>query len=90
MAGPGKPTHEEKMVLELSSIKASINNLTKAVKAHSDNTGKWLAIVAQAAASPVDNTAEVQKQVDALTAELNSSATAEEDALKQVQQPKEN
>lgn len=74
MAGRRKPTHEEKVVLELSSIKAAINNL-------SANMGKWLAAIALAAANPADNTAEVQKKVDAITAEMNASADAVEDAI---------
>lgn len=74
MAGPRKPTHEEKMVLELSSIKASINNLTKAIRAHSDNTGKWLAALALAASNPEDNSAEVQRALDQIAADINASS----------------
>lgn len=49
-----------------------------------------LQAIALALSTPQDNSAEVQKIVDQITASLNASATAEEDALKQANQPKEN
>lgn len=83
MAGRRKPTHEEKVVLELSSIKAAINNL-------SANMGKWLAAIALAAANPADNTAEVQKVIDQLTADINASTDVVEGAIEETtNQPKE-
>jgi hypothetical protein len=80
---PRKPTHEELVVLELSSIKVAINNL-------STNIGKWLSAVALAAANPADNTAEAQKLIDEKAAEIDASAAKMEEALNQFNQPKEN
>lgn len=74
---PKKPTYEEKVVLELSSIKASINNL-------STNLGKWLSAIALAAANPADNTAEVQKKLDDIAAGLTNSADVVESAIKEI------
>lgn len=78
-----KPTHEEKVVLELSSIKAEIRNL-------SANLGKWLAAIAKAAATPSDNSAEIQRLIDEQAAKLDSDATAINEALNQANQTKEN
>lgn len=84
MAASTKPTTAEKTLLELSSIKASINNLVKAVDRHSANTGKWLAAVAKAASTPQDNSTEVQAEIDKITAEINANADKEAEALKSV------
>ena len=76
MAGrkPKFTVFEEALLFELRAIRFAIND-------HSANTGKWLAAVAKAAANPADNTDEVQRMIDDITASLNASATAEEDAL---------
>lgn len=79
---PRKPTHQEKVVLELSSIKASINNL-------STNMGKYLSVIAKAVSTPTDNSAEVQAMIDKVTADINASTDVVEDAIKTTNQPKE-
>lgn len=84
-----KPTHEELLILELSSIKAAINNNTRAVLTHSANTAKWLGAVAEAAANPADNTEEVQRKLDELATHIEASTKAVEETLEQ-QQLKEN
>jgi hypothetical protein len=83
MGSRRKPPTDELIVEELRALRRSVDAL-------SANTGKWLAAVAMAAANPADNSTEVQKAVDKIAAELNASATAEEDALKNFNQPKEN
>lgn len=74
---------EEALLFELRAIRLAIVD-------HSTNTGKWLSAVAKAASTPDDNSAEVQKIIDQTAAELNASAKAQEDALKQFNRPKEN
>lgn len=73
---------EEQLLFELRAIRFAILELSK-------NTGKWLSAVATAAANPADNSAEVQKLLDELTAEINASSDQVEAAIDE-QQPKEN
>lgn len=79
---PRKPKltfFEEQLLFELRAIRLAIVD-------HSKNTGKWLSAVATAAANPADNSAEVQKFIDELTADINASSDEVEDNLKQQQQ----
>lgn len=86
MAGPRKKAlsfFEEQLLFELRAIRLAIVD-------HSKNTGKWLSAVAIAAANPADNTAEVQKAIDELTADINASSDETEDAIEEAtNQPKE-
>lgn len=84
MAARRKPTTEELTLLELSSIKASINNLVKAIDRHSENTGKWLSAVAQAAANPADNTEEIRRKIAEITADVKGEADAFEAAAEEA------
>lgn len=72
---------EEQLLFELRAIRLAIVD-------HSKNTGKWLSAVAIAAANPEDNTAEVQKAIDKLTADINASSDEVEAELNESK-PKE-
>ena len=74
---------EEQLIFELRAIRLAILD-------HSKNTGKWLSIVAQAAANPADNSAEVQQAVNKIAAQLDLTATEQQDALDKFNQTKEN
>lgn len=65
-----------------------LNGIRLAIKDHSENTGKWLAAVALAASTPEDNSAEVQKQIDQFTAQINTSTAETKDAIDQHQKEK--
>lgn len=73
-----------------SGLQQSIANLNNVIFERSVDLAKWLAAIALAAANPADNTAEIQKLIDAQAAKLDSDATAINDALNQVNQKKEN
>lgn len=77
----GRPSKDELYLQELRLLRRSIDNF-------SANVGKWLSAVALAAANPADNTAEVQKQIDQLTADINASSDEVEAELNESK-PKE-
>lgn len=74
---------EEQLLAELRSLRLAIMD-------HSKNTGKWLSAVATAAANPADNTAEVQKALDQIAADINASSDEVEEALNQQTKENEN
>lgn len=65
---------EEQLLFELRAIRLAIVD-------HSRNTGKWLAAVATAAANPTDNSAEVQKVLDQIAADIDASSDSVEAAI---------
>lgn len=73
-----KRSTDEQIVDELAALRRSVD-------AFSTNVGKWLAAVAKAASTPVDNSAEVQALIDDLTKEINASTDRQEEALKSVE-----
>lgn len=64
------------VVAQLTASNESSVALAQAITLASENLGKWLAAIAIAAANPNDNSAEIQRQIDEVTAQLNTS-TAE-------------
>jgi hypothetical protein len=64
------------VVAQLTASNESSVTLAQAITLASENLGKWLAAIALAAANPNDNSAEIQRQIDEVTAQLNTS-TAE-------------
>lgn len=50
--------------------------INESVNAMSNNIGKWLSAIALASSTPNDNSAEVQKQIDEFTLQLNTSTAA--------------
>lgn len=73
---------EEALLFELRALRLAIVD-------HSANTGKWLSAVAQAAANPADNSAEVQRALDQIAAEIEASTNAVEEEINR-QRSKEN
>jgi len=71
-----QPPYEAQIVTELIKLRASIDAL-------SANTGKWLAAVAKAAATPEDNSTEVQQLIDEIATQINTSSDATEQTLNQ-------
>lgn len=70
-----------------ADIRQSITDLNNTIFDASNNLAKWLAAIALAASTPEDNSAEVQKQIDAATAQLKSSTDALDSVVK-ANQPK--
>lgn len=70
-----------------ADIRQSVTDLNNTISDASNNLAKWLAAIALAASTPEDNSAEVQKQIDAATAQLKSSTDALDSVVK-ANQPK--
>ena len=51
----------------------------------SANIGKWLSAIALATSTPNDNSAEVQRQIDAFTSEIKSTTDAIDSTVKSIQ-----
>lgn len=81
---------KQEMSVGFAGVNQSLANLNNTIHERSIDLAKWLAAIALAAANPADNTAEIQKLIDAQAAKLDNDATAINDALNQVNQKKEN
>jgi alkylhydroperoxidase/carboxymuconolactone decarboxylase family protein YurZ len=55
---------DELVAYHLSALRVAIVDVSDKIQQLSDNTGKWLAAIALAAANPDNNTDEVQKHID--------------------------
>lgn len=64
-----------------ADIRQSITDLNNTIFDASNNLAKWLAAIALAASTPEDNSAEVQKKIDELTAILKPEADAFEQSV---------
>jgi SMC interacting uncharacterized protein involved in chromosome segregation len=73
---------KQELVVGFAGINQSIANLNNVIFERSADLAKWLAAIALAASTPEDNSAEVQKKVDELTALLKPEADAFEQAAK--------
>jgi hypothetical protein len=73
-----------------SNLDLILRGTNGAVNKLADAIGGGLRAVALALSTPQDNSAAVQAEIDKIAAGLNATATAEEEALKQIKQPKEN
>lgn len=67
---------KQEIAAGFSGLQQSLANLNDslftAITELSNNTGKWLAAIALAAANPADNTAEVQRQIDTAAASIKA------------------
>lgn len=74
---------KQEIVVGFAGVQQSLSNLENTIFDASNNLGKWLAAIALASSTPEDNSAEVQKRIDAFTADLKQSSTTVEDAITQ-------
>lgn len=81
---------KEMVSVGFNDIRQSITDLNNTIFDASNNLGKWLAAIALATSTPEDNSAEVQKQIDAVASSINQTATEQQEALDKFNQPKEN
>lgn len=78
----------QEITVGFDGVRQSIADLNNTIFERFTDAAKWLAAIALAASTPDDNSAEVQKQIDAFTQQLKSS-TDELDAAVKANQPKQ-
>lgn len=75
---------KQEVVVGFSGLQQSLANLNNVIFDRSVDLAKWLAAIALATSTPDDNSAEVQKRIDELTATLKPEADAlEQSATKE-------
>jgi hypothetical protein len=67
------------------AIMAQSDAQVRAIAAQTKDIGKWLSLIATAASTPQDNSAEVQAEVNKLVAQLDVGTAEVKDAINQQQ-----
>lgn len=73
---------KQEIAVGFAGVNQSIANLNNTIHDRAVDLAKWLAAIALAASTPEDNSAEVQRRIDQLTASLKPEADAFESAVK--------